>query len=103
MTRIDIINDVAAKTGIEKLTIKATLDAIVKTMMAGMAKGDNIYLREFGTFIVKKRAERVARNVFEGKTIIVPEHYFPTFKPSKEFAKEVAKSKKGHITKKYNK
>lgn len=85
MIKAELVSVVAQKTGIEKSTIAAVIDASMDSIKTAMASGDNVYLRTFGTFQVKLRAEKVARNITKNTTIIVPAHKVPTFKPSKSF------------------
>ena len=89
MTKADIINDIAEKTGIEKLSVQASVEAFMKSVKTAMEKGENVYLRGFGSFIVKKRAEKTARNISRNTTIIIPEHFIPSFKPAKTFVGRV--------------
>ncbi len=97
MTKADIINDIAEKTGIEKLTVQASVEAFMKSVQTSMEKGENVYLRGFGSFIVKKRAEKTGRNISKNTTIIIPAHYIPAFKPAKTFAEEVKSSTKNIV------
>jgi len=94
MTKADIINDIAEKTGIEKLAVQASVEAFMKSVKNAMEKGENVYLRGFGSFIVKKRAEKTGRNISKNTTIIIPAHYIPAFKPAKTFTEEVKKNVK---------
>ena len=94
MTKADIINDIAEKTGIEKLAVQASVEAFMKSVRNSMEKGENVYLRGFGSFIVKKRAEKTGRNISKNTTIIIPSHYIPAFKPAKTFTEEVKKNVK---------
>lgn len=94
MTKADIINDIADKTGIEKLAVQASVEAFMKSVKTAMEKGENVYLRGFGSFIVKKRAEKTGRNISKNTTIIIPAHHIPAFKPAKTFTEEVKKSVK---------
>lgn len=91
MTKADIINDIAEQTGIEKLTVQVSVEAFMKSVKNSMEKGNNVYLRGFGSFIVKKRAEKTGRNISKNTTIIIPAHYIPAFKPAKTFAEDVKK------------
>jgi DNA-binding protein HU-beta len=93
MTKQDVVNEISKKTGVERNAVEKTVEAIMETVRVSMAKNQNIYLRGFGTFVVKKRAKKTARNISKNTTMIVPEHYVPTFKPSKEFIDKI-KSKK---------
>jgi DNA-binding protein HU-beta len=89
MTKSDIINQIVAQTGIEKPTVTVAVEAIMESIKQNMVKGENIYLREFGTFLLKKRAEKTGRNITKGTSVKIPGHFIPAFKPAKEFAGEV--------------
>lgn len=88
MTKADIVNEISKNTGIEKLQYK-TVEAFMDTIKGSLVKGKNVYLRGFGSFIVKKRAEKTARNISKNTTIIIPEHFIPSFKPAKTFVSKV--------------
>lgn len=92
MTKADIVNEIAEKTGIEKIAVQATVESFMKVLKNHMSEGKNIYLRGFGSFIVKKRAEKTGRNISKNTTIIIPAHYIPSFKPAKTFAEKVKKN-----------
>ena len=94
MTKADIINEISEKTGVEKLAVQATVESFMKVVKNHMAEGKNIYLRGFGTFLVKKRAEKTGRNISKNETIIIPAHFIPAFKPAKTFAEKVKKNVK---------
>ncbi len=94
MTKADIINDIAEKTGIEKVAVQASVEAFMKSVRNSMVSGENVYLRGFGSFIVKRRAEKTGRNISKNTTIIIPAHYIPAFKPAKTFAEKVKKNVK---------
>ncbi len=89
MTKADIVNEISKNTGIEKVTVQKTIEAFMETVKDSLANNDNVYLRGFGSFIVKKRAKKTARNISKNTTIIIPEHYIPAFKPSKAFVNKV--------------
>ncbi len=89
MTKADLINDVSKKTGIEKVIVKETVEAFMDAIKDSLKSNNNVYLRKFGSFVVKKRAEKTARNISKNTTIVIPEHYIPSFKPSKMFTEEV--------------
>jgi DNA-binding protein HU-beta len=89
MTKADIVNEISRTTGIEKITVQKTVEAFMETIKDSMVKDKNIYLRGFGSFIVKKRAKKTARNISKNTTIIIPEHYIPSFKPAKSFVNKV--------------
>lgn len=94
MTKADIVTEIADKTGIEKVAVQATVEALMKTIKNSLAKGDNVYLRGFGSFIVKRRAEKTGRNISKNTTVIIPAHNVPAFKPAKTFVEKVKKSVK---------
>lgn len=98
MTKADIINDIAEKTGIEKVAVQASVEAFMKSVRNSMVQGENVYLRGFGSFIVKRRAEKTGRNISKNTTIIIPAHYIPAFKPAKTFAEKVKKNVKKEAT-----
>jgi DNA-binding protein HU-beta len=91
MTKADIVNEIANKTGIEKATVLKTVETYMDIVKDSLANGDNVYLRGFGSFIVKKRAQKTARNISRNTTIIIPEHNIPVFKPAKTFTIAVKK------------
>ena len=94
MTKADVINEIAEKTGIEKADVQITVEAFFKVMKDSMAEGNNVYVRGFGSFVNKKRAKKVARNISKNTAIIIDEHYIPSFKPSKTFVEMVKNSDK---------
>ena len=94
MTKADIVNEIAKNTGIEKVTVQKTVEALMETIKHSMVTGNNVYLRGFGSFIVKKRAKKTARNISKNTTIIIPEHFIPSFKPAKSFVNKVKKNVK---------
>ena len=85
MTKADIIAEISATTGVAKSDALLSVEAFMKVIRDAMVNGENIYLRGFGTFVVKKRAETTARNISKNTTITIPAHNFPGFKPSKSF------------------
>ncbi|MBL7965451.1 MAG: integration host factor subunit beta [Prolixibacteraceae bacterium] len=94
MTKADVVKKVSENTGIEKVTVEKTVEAFMETVKESLAKGDNVYLRGFGSFIVKKRAAKVARNISKNTTVIVPEHFTPSFKPADNFVEQVKENVK---------
>jgi DNA-binding protein HU-beta len=94
MTKAEIVTHIANKTGIEKITVQHTVEAFMDAVKNSMIKGDNVYLRGFGSFVIKKRAEKTGRNISKNTTIIIPAHNIPAFKPAKTFVNEVKKSVK---------
>ncbi len=94
MTKAEIVADIASKTGIEKVTVQHTVEAFMDAVKNSMTKGDNVYLRGFGSFVIKRRAEKTGRNISKNTTIIIPAHNIPAFKPAKTFVNEVKKNVK---------
>lgn len=94
MTKADLINEVSKKTGIEKVIVKETVEAFMDSIKDSLMNNNNVYLRRFGSFVVKRRAEKTARNISKNSTIVIPEHYIPSFKPSKLFVTEVKENVK---------
>lgn len=89
MTKADIVNEVSKSTGIEKAAVQKTVEAFMETVKDCLTDGKNVYLRGFGSFVVKKRAEKTARNISKNTTIIIPSHNIPSFKPAKSFVSQV--------------
>ena len=89
MTKADIVNEIAKKTGVEKNQIQTIVEAFMEEVKESLVKEDNVYLRGFGSFIIKKRAEKVARNISKNTTITIPAHNIPAFKPAKSFASKI--------------
>ena len=92
MTKADVIAEIAEKTGIEKVVVQATVEALMKSIKGSLVGGKNVYLRGFGSFIIKRRAEKTGRNISKNTTIIIPAHNIPAFKPAKTFTEKVKKS-----------
>lgn len=89
MTKADIVNEIAKNTGVEKVHILAIVESFMDEVKESLSRGENVYLRGFGSFIIKTRAEKVARNISKNTTITIPEHKIPAFKPAKSFAAKV--------------
>jgi DNA-binding protein HU-beta len=89
MTKAEIVAEIASKTGIEKVAVQATVEAFMETLKNSMVTGQNVYLRGFGSFIIKKRAAKTGRNISKNTTIIIPAHNIPSFKPAKSFVNKV--------------
>ncbi len=97
MTKAEIIAEIADKTGIDKADVSTTVEAFFDVVKESMAEGHNIYVRGFGSFINKKRARKVARNISQNTAIVIDEHYVPSFKPSKTFVEKIKDSDKVKI------
>ncbi|CDF21654.1 uncharacterized protein BN736_01421 [Prevotella sp. CAG:617] len=91
MTKAEIVNKISAKTGIDKTTVLMAVEAFMDTVKESLSNEENVYLRGFGSFILKKRAQKVARNISKNTTIVIPEHNIPAFKPAKTFMQEIIK------------
>lgn len=89
MTKADIVSEIAKSTGVEKVQVQAIVESFMESIKGSLIKKNNVYLRGFGSFIVKKRAKKVARNISKNTTITIPEHNIPAFKPAKSFAVKV--------------
>ncbi len=94
MTKADIISEISTKTGIEKVDVQETVEAFFKVIKNSMISGENVYVRGFGSFVVKKRAQKTARNISKNTAIIIPEHFVPSFKPAKVFVDKVKNNTK---------
>ncbi len=91
MTKADIVSEISKKTGVDKATVLTTVEAFMETVKDSLSNDENVYLRGFGSFILKKRAQKTARNISKNTTIIIPEHNIPAFKPAKTFAQQIKK------------
>lgn len=89
MTKADVIAEIADKTGVEKTDVQTTVEAFFSVVKESMAEGNNIYVRGFGSFVNKKRARKIARNISKNTAIVIDEHYIPSFKPSKVFVEKI--------------
>ena len=89
MTKADIVTEIAKQTGVEKVQIQAIVESFMDEIKDSLGCGENVYLRGFGSFIVKTRAEKVARNISKNTTITIPAHNIPAFKPAKSFASKI--------------
>ncbi len=94
MTKADVINQIADKTGIDKADVSASVEAFFSIIKSSMASGQNIYVRGFGSFINKKRKKKIARNISRNTAIVIEEHYIPSFKPAKVFINKIKNSEK---------
>ena len=89
MTKADIVSEIAKKTGVEKTQIQTIVEAFMEEVKGSLVKEENVYLRGFGSFIIKERAEKVARNISKNTTITIPAHNIPAFKPAKTFTSKI--------------
>ena len=94
MTKADVINQISEQTGIDKVDVSASVEDFFSVIKNSMADGNNIYVRGFGSFVNKKRAKKVARNISKNTAIIIDEHFIPSFKPSKVFVEKIRGSER---------
>ncbi len=94
MTKAEVITQIAEKTGVAKEDVAITVETFFNVVKNSMAEGENIYVRGFGSFINKKRAKKIARNISKNTAIVIDEHFVPSFKPSKVFIEKIKNSKK---------
>ncbi|MDR0681635.1 MAG: integration host factor subunit beta [Dysgonamonadaceae bacterium] len=92
MTKANIVNKISKSTGVEKSTVQKTVEAFMESIKSSLAKNENVYLRGFGSFIVKERAQKTARDISRNTTLIIPAHFIPAFKPAKVFVSQVKKA-----------
>lgn len=91
MTKADIVKEISGRTGIEKEVVLTVVEQFMTVVKDSLSNGENVYLRGFGSFILKQRAQKTARNISKNITLIVPAHNIPFFKPADTFKEEVAK------------
>lgn len=94
MTKAEVISEISEKTGIDKSDVQVTVEAFFNVVKTSMADGENIYVRGFGSFVNKKRAKKIARNISKNTAIVIDEHFIPSFKPSKTFVEKIKNSDK---------
>lgn len=89
MTKAEIVTEIAAKTCIEKQVVMQVVEGMMETIKTSMINGEEVFLRGFGSFIIKHRAEKTARNISKNTTMIIPAHNIPAFKPAKSFVEKL--------------
>ena len=89
MTKAEIVNEISKSTGLDKAEVLTTIERFMEVVKDSLGNGENVYLRGFGSFIIKVRSQKTARNISKKTTIIIPEHKIPAFKPSRVFMDEV--------------
>ena len=94
MTKAEVIAEIANKTGVDKADAQTVVEAFFEVVKNKMADGENIYVRGFGSFVNKRRAPKIGRNISKNTAIVIEEHYIPSFKPSKTFVSLVKSSEK---------
>lgn len=93
LTKYDIVKEISQKIKMREEDVQMIIEEFMKTINRGLSKGQNVYLRGFGTFYLKKRAQKVGRDIKRNKAVIIPEHYIPAYKPSKHLVEKVKKLK----------
>ncbi len=94
MRKADLVTAISEKTGVPKVDVLVALETFFKEVKGSLASGENVYVRGFGSFIIKKRAKKIGRHIKKNKAIEIPEHFIPAFKPAKVFVEQV----KGNVT-----
>lgn|SRR5690554_3452877 len=89
MRKADLVNQISDKTGVPKVDVLVTLETFFTEIKDTLSGGENVYIRGFGSFIIKKRAKKIGRHIKKNKAIEIPEHFIPAFKPSKVFQDQV--------------
>lgn len=97
MRKADIVSTISEKTGIPKVDVLVTLESFFKEVKENLSNSEAVYIRGFGSFIVKKRAAKIGRNIKRNVAVEIPEHFIPAFKPAKEFV-SLVKEKATHAT-----
>lgn len=89
MRKADLVAAISEKTGVPKVDVLVTLETFFKEVKNSLAEGENVYIRGFGSFVIKKRAKKIGRHIKKNIAIEIPEHYIPAFKPAKVFVEQV--------------
>lgn len=92
MRKADLVNVITEKTGVAKVDVLVALEALFAEVKETLKNGENVYIRGFGSFVIKRRAPKKGLNIKAGKTISIPEHFVPAFKPAKVFTDDVKKN-----------
>lgn len=89
MRKADLVNVISEKTGVPKVDVLVSMEMFFEQVKKALSEGENVYIRGFGSFVIKKRAKKIGRHIKKNVAIEIPEHYIPTFKPSKIFVEQV--------------
>lgn len=93
MTKAEIVNEISKSTGVDKTMVMSVVEAFMESVKDSLTSGENVYLRGFGSFCIKQRAEKVARNISKNTSITIAAHNIPHFKPAKTFVEAVKSAK----------
>lgn len=88
MTKADLVQEIASQTGLTRSEVLAVVENLMITIKSSLSNGENVYLRGFGTFFIKRKAEKIGRNINKNTSMVIPAHNIPAFKPSKDFSLE---------------
>ena len=91
MTKADLVQEISKQTGIDRDEVLMIVESFMETVKGSLSRGKEVYLRGFGSFIIKRRAEKPGRNIGQNTTLIIPAHDIPAFKPAKEFSNKIKK------------
>jgi len=94
MRKADLVATISEKTGVPKVDVLVTLEMFFKEVKNSLADGENVYIRGFGSFVIKKRAKKIGRHIKKNEAIEIPEHFIPSFKPAKIFVEQVKENVK---------
>jgi len=94
MRKADLVSSISEKTGVPKVDVLVALEMFFKEVKESLGQGENVYVRGFGSFVIKKRAKKIGRHIKKNEAIEIPEHYIPAFKPAKIFVEQVKQSVK---------
>lgn len=97
MKKADLISLISEQTGVPKVDVLVSLESFFTNVKKTISTGENIYIRGFGSLIIKKRAAKIGRNIKKNTSVFIPEHFIPVFKPAKEFTDEVKKLSKAQV------
>ena len=89
MRKADLVAAISEKTGVPKVDVLVALEMFFKEVKSSLSEGENVYIRGFGSFVIKKRARKIGRHIKRNEAIEIPEHYIPSFKPAKIFVEQV--------------
>lgn len=89
MRKADLVAAISEKTGVPKVDVLVALEEFFKEVKGSLSNGENVYVRGFGSFVIKRRAKKIGRHIKKNEAIEIPEHFIPSFKPAKVFVEQV--------------